>query len=460
MAELSTRLWLSQDESPHSFPYLEKLFSVTIDDHNQSRYSRKLKIIDYHAFRTGRDGERQIGLPIYKGLEIVTDYDVEIQEMLSYGKAIEVSKLPNPHHKLAPKGQDKFFDALMTEVEKKEVVLVKADTGVGKTVAALNMIGNLKRSAVVIVPKVAIGVQWEESAIRFLGMDKSRIGWLGGKSGINWKNKDLVIGVINTVSSGKIPVECRRAFGIAIFDEVHRTGAPMMSKAIGIFNAFYKVALTATVERLDKCECIYLDHYGPPAVTAEVKPLPVSFIALDFTLPRGWDHGEYTEVVSRFTFLDKRNEFLVKLIKEEYDSGENVLAFGNALEHLFLLEDMLIETGVDPKDIGQFNRVDREGRVQTREQLADAQDCRITLTTYTMSREGVDMPRKTCGVEITPCGSGSIVQCMGRVRRRFEKKQKGKWFAIRDVGCGAMEGSFRKKIRELKKHSQGVTVYE
>jgi len=109
--------------------------------------------------------------------------------------------------------------------------LLDVDPGKGKTVMALNIVSRLGKCALVIVHKSFLLNQWIERIEQFL--PGARVGKIQGQI-IDVENKDIVIGMLQSLSMKEYPKDTFRNFGLAIYDEcfprntlVHTSRGPM-----------------------------------------------------------------------------------------------------------------------------------------------------------------------------------------------------------------------------------------
>lgn len=141
--------------------------------------------------------------------------------------------------------------------------LLDVDPGKGKTVMALNIVARLGKCALVIVHKSFLLNQWIERIEQFL--PSARVGKIQGQI-LDIENKDIVIGMLQSLSMKEYPKDTFRNFGLAIYDEcfprntlVHTSRGPMEigalydiwithSTSIGISSKYVK--LEKEVEKL------------------------------------------------------------------------------------------------------------------------------------------------------------------------------------------------------------------
>ena len=109
--------------------------------------------------------------------------------------------------------------------------LLDVDPGKGKTVMALNIAARLGKCTLVIVHKSFLLNQWIERIEQFL--PGARVGKIQGQI-LDIENKDIVIGMLQSLSMKEYPKDTFRNFGLAIYDEcfprntlVHTSHGPM-----------------------------------------------------------------------------------------------------------------------------------------------------------------------------------------------------------------------------------------
>jgi superfamily II DNA or RNA helicase len=94
--------------------------------------------------------------------------------------------------------------------------LLDVDPGKGKTVMALKIIEQLSVKTLVIVHKSFLTNQWKERIEQFL--PGARIGTIQGQV-FDIENKDIVIGMVQSLSMKEYPQNAFESFGLTVFDE-------------------------------------------------------------------------------------------------------------------------------------------------------------------------------------------------------------------------------------------------
>ena len=120
----------------------------------------------------------------------------------------------------------------------------------GKTVLALYLISHFKIKTLIIVHKTFLLNQWKE---RILEFTNSKIGILQQNT-VDVKNKDIVIGMLQSIAKDKYDDNIFNEFGMVIFDEAHHAPSQHFSKALPIISCKFTIGLSATPTRPDKLE--------------------------------------------------------------------------------------------------------------------------------------------------------------------------------------------------------------
>jgi superfamily II DNA or RNA helicase len=131
--------------------------------------------------------------------------------------------------------------------------LLDVDPGKGKTVMALNIVSQLGKCALVIVHKSFLLNQWIERIEQFL--PGARVGRIQGQI-MDIENKDIVIGMLQSLSMKGYPKDTFRQFGLAIYDEcfprntlIHTSRGTMEIGAL--YDLWIKRGMTHNFERIE-----------------------------------------------------------------------------------------------------------------------------------------------------------------------------------------------------------------
>jgi superfamily II DNA or RNA helicase len=110
----------------------------------------------------------------------------------------------------------------------------------------------------------------------------------------------------------------------------------------------------------------------------------------------------------------RRNRFIATHIARHVRNGRFVIVLSDRIAQLRELMLLAVDAGIDDRDIsfyiGSTSPSDRE----------HASKQRCILSTYSMAKEGLDIPRLDTLVLATP--KGDVVQASGRVQRKHPEK--------------------------------------
>jgi superfamily II DNA or RNA helicase len=135
--------------------------------------------------------------------------------------------------------------------------------GKGKTVLAWNKAAHEKVPTLIVSPQRAHLDNWLLELEAFFDY-KGEVGWIQGKK-FDWE-AGVCLSTVQTLAAraqeGRLPPEFYRRFGLVVYDECHVMGAEFFSQASAVGSG-KRLGLSATPNRTDRCEGIFLTHLGP-----------------------------------------------------------------------------------------------------------------------------------------------------------------------------------------------------
>jgi superfamily II DNA or RNA helicase len=453
MAKISNLVWIKRDHfSQTQYDLLKRDLTIVPKQLGRGDETPDREIESFI------ENEEEIGIPFAYFDAQFPDMEI-VSEELSDGHSIEVKRLPDPTHPKSPPNQKEFFDGVLEALKSHYTVLAVAPTGSGKTVCLLNSIGTLGRSAMVVVPSAVLADQWRQEAMLHLGLEWSDIGVLQGNSD-NWRGKKMVIAVIHNLFLKQWPEDFYKNFGFLAWDECHRLGGEVFSKTMSMFNSRFRISVTATPNRKDGCDLLYKYYFGSPLVVAKSKALACDCYVLPFK--HIGDKHKWIQKCKMdakpmqwLSKLSVRNETIVRLAKSLYDDGYQILILSKFIEHVETIISMLEKSGVPKEDLGQFTRSTSTNKKFGAGMLDKVKkEAKIIVATYSMMKEGVDIPRLDAGIEALP--SADNVQAIGRIRRPLPNKRRPKWFSILDLRIPLFEAYTKCALRGFE--NANVTI--
>ena len=137
--------------------------------------------------------------------------------------------------------------------------LLELFCGFGKTCLALYICAKLKKKTLIIVHKEFLLNQWVERISEFL--PAAKVGRIQGQV-IDIEDKDIVIGMLQSLSMKDYPDTMFSSFGLTIIDEVHHISSEVFSQALFKIVTLYTLGLSATMERKDGTTSIFKMFLG------------------------------------------------------------------------------------------------------------------------------------------------------------------------------------------------------
>ena len=263
--------------------------------------------------------------------------------------------------------------------------IVALPTGGGKTVTALRIVDMVGQRAIVFVHTKELLYQWAEEVREILGVEPGVIG--DGE----WSEGPVTICTMQTLmSKGTHGLD---DYGMAFFDECHRTSAAETMHEIGIgIDVEWRIGLSATPwRRVSGAELFIEGAVGDVAYGISAEELIEAghlatprFEVIDHDGPTA-DHGEeYHEVYERcIEKSSERNWAVARRASELAADGYSVLVNIDRISQ----GEQLVELVPDAEFLSGSDTT------ETREEvLARFEDGDLNVLVSTLIKEGVDIP--------------------------------------------------------------------
>lgn len=288
--------------------------------------------------------------------------------------------------------------------------------GFGKTVLTLKLISMLKLKTLVIVHKGFLADQWVERCEEFLPGVK--IGRIQGPI-IDIEGKDIVIGMLQTLSMHEFPEDQFSDFGFTVVDECHHMSAEVFVRALEKIVTKYILGLSATMTRKDGLTKVFKMFMGD-IVHKEVRPQDniVTIKGVYFTT-NDEDFSEvpldyrgnpmYSSLISKLCKFNHRSELILRILKNELENNINQQVL--ILSHQKNLLSYLYK-GIEHRNIASVGYYIGGMKQQD---LKISENKKIVLATYQMAAEALDIKSLSTLILATP--KSDIVQAVGRILR-------------------------------------------
>lgn len=322
------------------------------------------------------------------------------------------------------------------------------------TVISLQLIAELKRTALIIVHKTFLVNQWKERILTFYDITEDEVG-IVQQDRCEYKGKKIVIALVQSLLSREYPKEFYEYFGTVAIDECHRFGSETFRDAIVMFPARYRIGVTATPYRKDKQEIVFFSHIGEIACVGEsrkMKPI-IQFVktpvVMDSRLSRKLRLNNktvgLTNCINYLAKHEARNRKIAKLLIDASQAGRKILVLSGRREHL---ETLRYLTKIEARKRGVNVTVAFYVGGMSERELKIAENHQILLGTYAMAKEGLDIPSLDTLFLVTPISD--IEQAVGRILRVYEGKKEPMVVDFID-NIGICQGLARKRAKEYRR---------
>jgi superfamily II DNA or RNA helicase len=294
---------------------------------------------------------------------------------------------------------------------------LQLDTGKGKTVIIANVIHQLGARTVVFAANKILQDQLYDDIRQHLASDE--IGRIGGGHGTNIDaDTPIYIALVNTAV--KLPPSTWDVFDLTIFDECHRFCSPVNFELMKTCKSKWVFALSASVQK--KWDWTKILHHCGEFVDGnkndDTPKMPGIVRAIRYKGP-----PEYTQRLTsasgmmcmaymseQFAKDPERNALVERQLRSLLADGHGVMIISNTNGIITRLYESLKDSLVDSKP-GLFNAMTKPVEKQ---RIKD--ESMAIFTNYACSSEGVNIPRITAMIFLTPFVNNGI-QISGRAMR-------------------------------------------
>ena len=363
-----------------------------------------------------RESSKKFYLPRYFG---INTFGVMNEIKIGYGNEINLTfngDLRERQHYIA----NKFMNHIKNG---NYGGLLDLYTGAGKTVLALWLLAQLKRKTLIIVHKGFLLEQWIERIEQYL--PNAKVGRIQGQI-IDIEDKDIVIGMLQSLSMKDYPEDMFSQFGLTIIDEVHHMSAEVFCRALENIVTMYHIGLSATMERKDGLtkvfkmflgDIIHKEKSNSDDHNIIVKAINFKSNDEDFSTCEYDVRGniKYTTMISKLCSFNHRSEFILNIVIDELNENndQQIMILSQFKELLIYLFKAFNYRNI--KSVGYYI-----GGMK-KQDLKDSESKQIILATYGMASEGLDIKSLTTLVMATPLSD--VEQSVGRITRMKHDRQ-------------------------------------
>jgi superfamily II DNA or RNA helicase len=359
--------------------------------------------------------------------------------------------------------------------------IISVPCGYGKTVIALYIAAQLNLKTLVVVHKEFLVNQWKERIEEFI--PGAEVGRIQSKI-IKTQNKDIVLGMLQSISMIDYQDDLFNDFGLVIYDECHHLGAEVFSKALLKTNCKYTLGLSATPNRNDGLSRVFEWYLGP--IVYRIKKRDdnnVDVKLIDFVdnsqeyskeirnynkklncaaminnicgygrRTRNYNKKlNYAAMINNICGYGPRIQIIIENIDQCISQGRKILVLSDRREHLKSIKQIIDSKekytcgfylgGMKPAELEKTEKMD------------------VILGTFAMASEGFDC-REPLDTIILASPKSNIEQAVGRILRQEEKDRINIPLIIDIIDCFSMfSKQGEKRIKFYKKNKYNISLY-
>ncbi len=336
--------------------------------------------------------------------------------------------------------------------------ILYAPTGFGKTVVCCKMIAERQVNTLIITHTLQLLKQWKDRISEFLDIDE--VGQIGG--GKNIVTNKIDVASIKTIwNNGKFN-NIVKNYGMIIIDECHHLAAFTYESAVNTVNAKYVYGVTATPDRENGHTPIIKMQCGDIRYEVDFKkfnkdlniPMKVyvknnhlSFVDKNIT--------DYTiNEINNFIVKDViRSDKIIKDVKNEFESGKNILLLTERIEHMKYFQDklsrftnnlFLYHGGLGKKVLKKYDEL--------QEEIDKKNSNKIIIATGSYIGEGFDDSSLDVLFLTMPIsGITKVTQYTGRLHRKNKDKKEILVYDYVDDNFRQTRNMFEKRKKTYEK---------
>lgn len=284
------------------------------------------------------------------------------------------------------------------------------------TAMGLYISAALKKKTLVIVHKSFLLNQWIERITEFV--PNAKVGRIQGQI-IDIEGKDIVIGMLQSLSMKNYPASMFDSFGLTIVDECHHISSEVFSRSLLKVVTKYTLGLSATMNRKDGLTDVFKMFLGDVVYKINretednvlIKRIDYKSNDEEFeeTIYDYRGNPQYSSMITKLCNYNHRSEFILKVIQKELEEkkDQQIMLLGQNKSILKYLHDAIEYRNI--ATVGYYVGGMKE------EDLKISERKKIVVATYAMAAEGLDIKSLTTLMLVTP--RTDVVQAVGRILR-------------------------------------------
>ena len=294
--------------------------------------------------------------------------------------------------------------------------LLDIPCGYGKTAMGLYIAAALKKKTLVIVHKSFLLNQWIDRINEFV--PQAKVGKIQGQI-IDIEGKDIVIGMLQSLSMKNYPASMFDSFGLTIVDECHHISSEVFSRSLLKVVTKYTLGLSATMKRKDGLTDVFKMFLGDVVYKINrdtddnvlIKRIDYKSNDEEFeeTIYDYRGNPQYSSMITKLCDYNHRSDFIIQVVKKELEEKQDqqIMILGQNKSILKYLHDAIEYRNL--ATVGYYVGGMKEADLKVSERK------KIVVATYAMAAEGLDIKTLTTLMLVTP--RTDVVQAVGRILR-------------------------------------------
>lgn len=310
-----------------------------------------------------------------------------------------------------------YQEECIRAISKKDLGIVVAPPGSGKTVMALKIVADKQQPALIVVHRKQLLLQWIERIEAFLGIAKKDIGKISRRKTI--PGKQITVATIQSLAKTNLK-DLRDSFGLIIVDECHHIPAETYRATISQFNSRYLYGLTATPFRKNNDDKLIFFYLGEIIGEIQSNALPethspeIIIRNTQLNVPFNAKTDQF-ETLSKILIHDsERNKLVLEDVFAEVRKERKSVILTERKEHILALEQFLKQSFETVTLSGE----DTKSSLNAKWKILKTGNFQVLITTGQFFGEGSDLQNIECLFLVYPFSfEGKLIQYMGRVQR-------------------------------------------
>jgi superfamily II DNA or RNA helicase len=306
------------------------------------------------------------------------------------------------------------------------------------TISAIEIINRLKVKTLIVLPNLLLLNQWKTELLNNLDITEDEILiWCGqsnkkGKKNLTIYNNmfKIILTTIHTSIKIEPSVLNENEVHFTIYDEIHLYATHLFSDTFWRTQRYYNLGLTATPNKINGFEKIYIQHMNTLGHSDDIVP-DYNKNKFNGNIKIIKNHIKYENIltetgivsipllINKLCLDNERNDIIIKYIINLYDINDKhcIFVFSDRRNHLIHLAEIIHKQKNINVVVDAYNDIKVLIGGSKGDDIKDAiNNSRVIFTTYQYSSVGVNIQKMNCLVLCTP-RKHNHTQIVGRILR-------------------------------------------